>query len=46
MIKEEQEIEDSRDITSLGLTTWLEYSTITRTDYLKENKGSTLYLLE
>ena len=46
MIEEEREIEDSRDTTSLGPTTWLEYSTITHIDYLKENKGLTLYLSE
>jgi hypothetical protein len=45
-MEEEREIEDSRDTTSLGLTTWLEYLTITRIDYLKENKGLTPYLLE
>jgi hypothetical protein len=45
-MEEEQEIKDNRDTTSLGPMTWLEYLTITCTDYLKENKGSTLYLLE
>jgi len=39
-------MKDSRDTTSLGLTTWLEYSTITRTDYSKEHKGSSPYLSE
>jgi hypothetical protein len=31
---------------SLGLTTWLEYLIITYINYLKENKGLTLYLLK
>ena len=46
MMEEEREMKDSRDTTSLGLTTWLEYSTITRTDYSKEHKGSSPYLSE
>ena len=46
MIKEEREMKDSRDTTSLRLTTWLEYLIITRTDYSKEHKGSSLYLSE
>jgi hypothetical protein len=45
-MEEEREIEDSRDMTSLGLMTWLKYLIITCIDYLKENKGLTLYLLE
>jgi hypothetical protein len=46
MIEEEREIEDNRDTTSLGPITWLEYLIITCINYSKENKGSTLYLLE
>jgi hypothetical protein len=45
-MEEERGIEDSRDTTSLGPMTWLEYLTITCIDYLKENKGSNPYLSE
>jgi hypothetical protein len=45
-MEEEREMEDSRDTTSLRLTTWLKYLIITRIDYSKENKGLTLYLLK
>jgi hypothetical protein len=45
-MKEEQEIKDNKDTTSLGPITWLKYSIIIRIDYLKENKESTLYLSE
>jgi hypothetical protein len=46
IIREERGIEDSRDITSLGPTTWLEYLIITSINYSKENKESNPYLLK
>jgi hypothetical protein len=45
-MEEERGIKDSRDTTSLGPTTWLEYLTITYIDYSKENKGLNPYLSE